>query len=97
MCLVRAAAGLMALSMASGPSSRPPLIWPRSAILHSAAASKVEGMAGLTTSTALRMATLGSSIPMAWHSSMAFWQMSAFSASVGEMLMAASVMNSGLG
>ena len=40
-----AASGLMALSKASGPSSSPPVIWPRSAILHSAAASIVEGMA----------------------------------------------------
>jgi hypothetical protein len=36
---------VIALSKASGPSSRPPVIWPRSAILHSAAASSVEGIA----------------------------------------------------
>ena len=44
MPLMRAASGSMALSKASGPSSRPPVIWPRSAILHSAAASMVEGI-----------------------------------------------------
>ena len=44
MPLMRAASGLIALSKASGPSSMPPVIWPRSAILHSAAASMVEGM-----------------------------------------------------
>ena len=46
MPLIRAASGSMALSKASGPSSRPPVIWPRSAILHSAAASIVEGIFG---------------------------------------------------
>ena len=43
MPLIRAASGLIALSSASGPSSMPPLIWPRSAILHKAAASSVLG------------------------------------------------------
>ena len=46
MPLIRAASGLIALSKASGPSSSPPVIWPRSAILQSAAASMVEGMLG---------------------------------------------------
>ena len=41
MPFTRAASRLMALSNASGPSSRPPVIWPRSAILQSAAASMV--------------------------------------------------------
>ena len=41
-----AASGLIALSNASGPSSSPPVIWPRSAILQRAAASMVEGMLG---------------------------------------------------
>ena len=59
MPLMRAASGLIALSKASGPSSSPPVIWPRSAILHSAAASMVEGMVGVTVSTAERMATFG--------------------------------------
>ena len=43
---------LIALSSASGPSRMPPVIWPRSAILHSAAASTVDGIFGLTVSTA---------------------------------------------
>ena len=64
MPLVRAAVIDTALSKASGPSSTPPVIWPRSAILHSAAASSVAGIAGLTVSTAARMATLGSATPM---------------------------------
>ena len=59
MPLIRAASGLMALSKASGPSSSPPVIWPRSAILQSAAASIVEGIFGVTVSTADRIATLG--------------------------------------
>jgi hypothetical protein len=42
----------MALSNASGPSSTPPVIWPRSAILHSAAASIVGRSLGFTVSTA---------------------------------------------
>ena len=54
-----AAASLTALSKASGPSSTPPVIWPRSAILHSAAASSVEGIRALTISTAARIATRG--------------------------------------
>ena len=44
MPLILAASLLMALSNASGPSSRPPVICPRSAILHSAAASSVAGI-----------------------------------------------------
>ena len=47
MCLIAAASGLMALSSASGPSSTAPVIWPRSAILHSAAASIVDGTLGV--------------------------------------------------
>ena len=37
----------------------PPVIWPRSAILHSAAASIVEGIFVVTVSTAERIATRG--------------------------------------
>ena len=37
----------------------PPVIWPRSAILHNAAASTVEGMRELTVSAADRIATSG--------------------------------------
>ena len=39
MPLAAAACGEMALSKAKGPSRTAPVIWPRSAILHSAAAS----------------------------------------------------------
>ena len=63
MPLTFAAARLIALSRASGPSSSPPLIWPRSAILHSAAASIVEGIFEVTVSTADRMATLAARFP----------------------------------
>src|SRR6516164_10387426 len=52
MPLISAACGLMALSKASGPSRIPPVIWPRSAILQSAAASIVDGILGVTVSTA---------------------------------------------
>ena len=63
--LVFAASLLMALSNARGPSRRPPLIWPRSAILQSAAASSVAGIFELTVSTAQRIATFGFSNPSA--------------------------------
>lgn len=73
-----------------------PVICPRSAILHSAAASTVEGTAGLTVSVAERIATRTSSscspTSRAWARSMAFWVMSIFSARVGAMFTAASVM-----
>jgi hypothetical protein len=87
----------MALSKASGPSTRAPVIWWRVAITVSAAASRVEGMAGLTVSTAASTATCGRGTPITCSRSMAFWQMSRLCASVGAMLMAASVMTSGLG
>ena len=73
------------------------MICPRSAILHSAAASIVEGIFELTVSTAERIATFGGSTRSACASSIAFWTMSTLSSSVGEMLTAASVMNSGFG
>ena len=63
MLLSLAASRLMALSNASGPSSRPPVIWPRSAILHSAAASIVDGISEVTVSTADRIATFGRPMP----------------------------------
>ena len=63
MPFVRAAASEIALSNASGPSRMPPVICPRSAILHSAAASSVAGIFGLTVSTAERIATFGVAIP----------------------------------
>ena len=61
--MIFAASRLMALSNASGPSSRPPLICPRSAILQSAAASSVAGIFEFTVSTAARIATFGRSTP----------------------------------
>ena len=97
MPLVCAAARLTALSKASGPSSTPPVIWPRSAILQSAAASSVEGSLSVTVSTAERIATFGVLMPMVRASSMAFWQMSRVSVSDGRMLIAAPVMRSGRG
>ena len=45
--LIFAASALIALSSASGPSKIAPVIWPRSAILHKAAASSVDGTSGL--------------------------------------------------
>src|SRR6185437_15749373 len=63
MPLIAAAATDTALSKARGPSSIPPVIWPRSHILHKAAASMVETMRGLTVSTADRIATCGSAMP----------------------------------
>ena len=60
--LDRGGLGLIALSSASGPSRMPPVIWPRSAILHSAAASSVDGTLGLTVSMALRIATRTGSV-----------------------------------
>src|SRR5262245_50040641 len=72
MPLMRAASGLMALSNASGPSISPPVIWPRSAILHSAAASIVEGMFGVTVSTADSTATFGTPKPSPTCRSIAF-------------------------
>ena len=65
-CPCFAAARLTALSKARGPSRIAPVIWPRSAILHRAAASRVEGIFGLIVSTAQRIATLGRSIPRTW-------------------------------
>ena len=89
--LVRAASALIALSNASGPSSTPPSIWPRSAILHSAAASIVDGILLVTVSTAERIATLGRSTPSARMKSIAFWTISRLSSRVGKMFTAASV------
>ena len=63
MPLIFAASLLIALSNASGPSSTPPVICPRSAILHSAAASIVAGIFELTVSTAARIATFGRATP----------------------------------
>ena len=89
--LVRAASTEIALSKASGPSMMPPMICPRSAILHSAAASIVLGILGLIVSTAERTATFGLAMPSTWASSIAFWQMSALTSRSGSMLIAASV------
>ena len=65
MPLILAASLSTALSKASGPSSKPPVIWPRSAILQSAAASMVEGILAVTVSTAERIATRGVPRPTA--------------------------------
>ena len=96
MPLILAASRLIALSNASGPSSRPPLICPRSAILQSAAASIVAGIFEVTVSTAARIATFGRTTPNVRARSIAFWQMSALSSSVGAMLIAPSVTSSAL-
>src|SRR6185312_5789851 len=93
MPLVFAASGLTALSNASGPSRTPPVIWPRSAILHNAAASSVACILGLTTSTAARIATFGHSMPRMRARSIAFCAMSALAFRSGVMLIAASVTN----
>ena len=65
--------------------------------MHRAAASSVDGMLGLTVSTAERMATFGVSTPRMRAKSIAFWMMSCFSARLGRMFSAASVMSKGLG
>jgi hypothetical protein len=91
MPLVRAACSEIALSNASGPSSTPPVICPRSAILHSAAACSVDSIFGLIVSTADRIATCGVAMPRMIARSIAFCAMSTLSSSVGAMLMAASV------
>ena len=83
MPLVRAASSETALSKASGPSSTPPVIWPRSAILQSAAASSVDWMSGETVSTADRIATRGIMMPSARARSIAFWMMSRLSIRFG--------------
>ena len=80
---VRAASSLMALSKASGPSSTPPVIWPRSAILQRAAASSVDWIFGFTVSTAERIATFGSATPRTCARSIAFCTISTLSSSVG--------------
>ena len=66
------------------------MICPRSAILHSAAASIVDGTTGLTVSIADMIATRTSSNPSAWPRSIAFCTISTLSARVGAMLTAAS-------
>ena len=97
MFFVAAAAGLIALSNASGPSRMPPVICPRSAILHNAAASTVDGIFGFTVSTADRIATFGFAIPITRARSMAFCAMSALTSISGAMLIAASLTNSSRG
>ena len=73
----------------------PPTIWPRSAILHKAAASIVEGTFGLTVSIAERIATRTSSNRSACARSIAFCTISTFTARSGAMFTAASVTISG--
>ena len=95
-CLAAAASALIALSKASGPSTMPPWIWPRSAIFARAAASIVAGCFGVTSSTAASTASFGRSIPKARHRSMALRAISALVSRSGSMLIAASVTTSGL-
>src|SRR4029453_11518295 len=83
MPFIFAASGSMALSKASGPSSTPPVIWPRSAILHRAAASMVDGILDVTVSTAETMATRGVPSPACVNRSIAFW-MVALRIEIGE-------------
>ena len=64
----------------------------RTAILQRAAASIVDGIFEVTVSTAASIATLGLFKPSEIARSMAFWQMSALSSNVGEILIAPSVM-----
>ena len=90
-CLISADCWLIALSNASGPSSKAPVIWPRSAILHNAAASMVDCICGLTSSTAAKMATLGCSISSACAKSIAFCKMSFLVSKSGTTLSAQSV------
>ena len=56
----------MATSRAMGPSTKAPLIWPRSAILARMAASTVAWTLGSTCSVAAMTATLGLATPRAW-------------------------------
>src|SRR5437773_4243894 len=91
MCLIAAASSLIALSSANGPSRIVPVIWPRSAILHNAAASTVDGTLGLTVSIADRIATRTSSNRSACPRSIAFCTMSTLASRSGAMLIAASV------
>src|SRR6266446_5634944 len=95
MCLIAAASSLIALSSANGPSRIAPVIWPRSAILHNAAASTVDGTLGLTVSIADRIATRTSSNRSAWPRSIAFCTMSTLASRSGAMFTAASVTISG--
>jgi hypothetical protein len=95
--LICAAAGLMALSSANGPSTTPPLICPRSAILLRIAASQVVAISRLIVSTADRTATRGCSMPRPSARSIAFWTMSTLVLRSGAMFTAASVTSSGSG
>ena len=88
--LARAAAADKALSAVSGPSTMAPVIMPWAAILESAAASAVAGNAGVTPSTALRIATCGVAMPSACAKSIAFCTMSRLAASVGTIFSTAS-------
>ena len=63
--LIRAASLSTAMSRSSGPSTMPPTICRRSAILASAAASRVACILELTVSIAARTATLGWEMPIA--------------------------------
>src|SRR6056297_196008 len=92
--LAATASGEMALSKANGPSTSPPVIWPRSCILQIEAASRVDGSLAVTVSTADKSAARGISMPSAMARSSAFCTISASAGRSGAMLIAASVMNS---
>ena len=70
-----------------------PVICPRSTILQRAAASSVEGMVGVTDSTADRIATFGFTTSSLTIMSMAFCSMSILVSRSVWMLTAASVTN----
>ena len=70
-----------------------PALCPRSALLQSAAASRVFWILALTVSTAESTATLGVRMPITCAKSMAFCTMSRLSSSEGLMLIAASVLS----
>ena len=63
--LALALAGSTATSMAMGPSTKAPRIWPRSAILESTAASRVDCTLGSTCSDGAIRAIFGCSTPRA--------------------------------
>ena len=94
---LRAATMEMALSMPSGPSITAPVIWPRSAILQSAAASSVVRIFGVTVSMPARIATFGSAMPIMCAKSIAFCTISTLCSSVGSMFTIMSLMMIGRG
>ena len=78
------------------PVQQPPVIWPRSAILHSAAASMVDGTLRIDRLHRAQDRHPDLGTPSACARSMAFWTMSTLSSRVGAMFTAASVMISAI-